>query len=203
MTPRRWVRRFATFISVAGISASNSPPAVAQLIDDFESYADTTALLTQWSAVTLDTTTPNRLQGTKSLRRSQTMAPFSGWFSRHEFLAHVDLTGQRVRAWVRRDPDSVSPISVTLQLYDGSGNPFFCQSSFFEISGDDWHEVVLDVAVCAGTIDVSDIEFVGLAATNFTKAEGLVAANFDDVHHDLFSDGFESEELTAWSHVQT
>ena len=193
-------RRAVTIAAFAAASLAVVPPTCGQLVDDFESYADTTALQTHWSFASLDTTTPNHAAGTQSLRRSINASPGAGWFSRHLFDPHRDLTGERVRAWFRRDPDGVAPTSFTLTLSDGVNTFLFCQSAVVEISDSDWHEIVFEAADCAG-VDLTDIEYVGVSASNSSGVEGLLAANFDDVFIDLFSDGFESGDPSAWSPV--
>lgn len=181
--------KIALTLLLAGTS-----PAWCQVIDDFESYTDSTDLQSVWIFATLDTTTPNHAAGSRSLRLAGKSGSF---FSSRPFAEPLDLRGETVGLWVRRDPASAVVTRVGIALLDGTGHE--CESSPSGLVDDAWHPFSMDVeADCAG-VDTSNIVRLAVFVSDGSGTAGFIGANFDDIEHDLFVDGFESGSLAAWS----
>lgn len=192
---RRLLHRLAAFAALVACATV----ARAQLIDDFESYADTPALQTAWSFGTLDDSTPNHAAGSRSLRRSGTVPPLSGLIVFHDFAAPLDMTSERVSVWVRRDPASLVPTSANLGLSDGTSS--YCSPPSTDFTDTAWHRIVFDVAAPSGGcdgIDLTHVTRVLLFIDNVTGSGGLIAANFDDLEHYFFRSDFE-DGTSGWS----
>jgi hypothetical protein len=183
----RW--KFALALFLAGTS-----PAWCQLIDDFESYTDTSDLRTVWIFATLDSSTPNHAAGSQSLRLAGKSGSF---FSSRPLDPPLDLAGETVALWVRRDPASVPSTRVEIALLDGSGHD--CESRPFGFSDDAWHPLAMDVDADCPAIDTSHVVRMAVFVANGSGTAGFIGANFDDIEHHPFRDGFESGDLSAWS----
>jgi len=191
---------FGTLGSALMLSVALASSARAQINDDFESYSDTADLQTVWRFASLDQTTPNPAGGNQSLRRAvDDDGPGSGWFSDRQLVPALDLTGQRIAVWVRRDPASVDPTGVNISLFYAPS--FFCQlDNNVPLDDSEWHEIVLDTneGPCS-SVDLTAVTGIGLGASNGSGVTGLLAANFDDFAVYMFRDAFEAGSTAGWS----
>lgn len=178
--------------------------ASAQLIDDFESYIDTSELQAVWSfASELDAVTPTPGAGTQSLRRvGFSPGDGSGLTVFRDFDPPLDLSERSgLEVWVRRDPASVSTLRFTISAEDGGGNSCAPQGVPL-ISDTAWHRSLLSFPDFCGAVNVSDISRIFLGVTNMSGGPGDIVANFDDLtapFEVIFEDGFETGETSNWS----
>jgi hypothetical protein len=191
------VRLFALALFVVAVL-----PAQGQIFEDFESYSDTPGLQVVWSFAQLDTTTPNPGTGTKSLKRGGEATYLSGYYSAASGDGSEDLSDEDIGVLARRDPGSVSPTGLQLEIRDGSS--LSCFSPVVEVTDTSWHAVDVDPqgSNCQSSgIDVTDISVVRLWVFNRMNVGGSfdIAANFDDLAIFLARDGFESGDLSGWS----
>lgn len=192
------LRRLPIGIVVALLTAGS---VTGQVIDDFESYLDSTDIKGYWKFADLDTTASNAFDGTQSLVRGGLDVPNnSGLNARANFSGpYLDLSpaeGLRVR--VRRDPSSVDVVFRVIVL-DTFGQNCQAQSATGLAPGE-WFTVVLDFDDCPNH-DPSEIEQITLSLTNKSGVAGDVRGNFDRVEAvfaAIFSDGFEAGDLSAW-----
>lgn len=178
----------------------------AQIIDDFESYADTSDLQAIWPfATALDTATPNPANGTQSLRREGfTQGDGFGWSTIRDFDPPLDLSvALGLEVWVRRDPAAVSTLRFTIFATDGDGLSCAPQGNSL-ITDTEWHRSVLSFPDFCGAVNLSDIVRINLGVTNKSGGPGDIFANFDDLavfFEDIFDDGFETGDTSSWSAV--
>ena len=187
------------FLSIVCVGAGS-----AQVIDDFETYIDTADLQANWQfASALDTTTLNRASGTQSMRREGfTGGTGSGVSTRIEFSPPLNVsTARGVSLWVRRLPESVDTVRVSLSVRDANDIPCSPQG-VPHISDLEWHRINLDFTQWCGSVDLSQIQFLSLNVSNQTPDSGDVVVSYDDIevyYADVFANDFESGDLSGWS----
>jgi len=191
--------------ALAMLFAIVAVPGRAQIVEDFESYASTPDLQTVWLYGELDTTTPNPGIGSQSLRRSGTAMYQSGYYSAISGGKAVDLSAEDLGVQGRRDPGSVSPTGLQVEIRDGSN--LGCFSPMLEVTDTEWHAVDLDPqseSCLSSGIDLTDVSLVRLWVFNRQNAGGefAIAANFDDVTVFLARGDFESGDFAGWDVVE-
>ena len=185
-------------LSIVAVVGLVAPPCGAQVIDDFESYADNGELNLVWSGssavISLDTSTASNGGGTQSMRYvRQDVAAGSGSGTGRSFASPVDWSGETLSVWVRRDSSSVSPTEFSFFIMDSSSNP--CLSfPFLSVTDTEWHLLSYDLAMCSGAFDASSIASVSVSIGNGSSSVADVVANIDD----LSLDGSVPVELLAF-----
>lgn len=151
------------------------------VIDDFESYANTVELRANWAySVTLDTTTPGNGGGTASMRYGDTnVGDHGGRGTERSFSPALDLSGQTVSVWFRRDPSSVSNTEFQISIWSGSSG---CGGSG-TYSDTDWHLVTVNLDDCP-SMNASAVTGIDLSISNMSGATGDIWGNFDDITTD-------------------
>jgi len=186
-------------VMAAAFAAAAVPTATAQVIEDFEGYADTQALLAVWPfATSLDTSTANPSTGMQSMyKQSFDLSLGQGSYIHQVFNPGLDLSGRSLHGWARRDPGSVETVGFRIWAEDESG--VSCISPVVLVSDSSWHRVDLGMVEHCGSVDTTNITRIAYQLTNYTDVTGHVYSNFDDLEIGLFVDGFETGDTSSWS----
>ena len=164
-------------------------PCGAQIIDDFESYANNAALNHEWSGsqatLSLDDSTESNGGGTQSMRYSrQDVSHGSGSGVTQAFATPVDWSGETLTVWVRRASSSASMTGFAVFVGDNGGGS--CMSSpFLVVSDTDWHVLSQPLASCSsGSFDASSVAAVGVMLLNLSGSQDDIVVNIDDMSLD-------------------
>jgi hypothetical protein len=191
--------RILAIVMAIVFMAAIGPTATAQVIEDFEGYSDTPALLAVWPfATSLDTATANPSTGTQSMyKQSFDLSLGHGSYVHRLFDPGLDLSGQSIHGWARRDPGSVDTVGFRIWAEDGSG--VMCLSPIVLVSDSSWHRLDLGMVEDCSLVDTTNITRIAYQMTNYTDVTGHVYSNFDDLEIGSFFDGFESGDTSSWS----
>lgn len=171
----------------------------AQVIDDFESYADTNAFHQVWSSgSTMLSTNLSYPEGTRSMVIFGVTSPGSGWSCTRVETPAVDLRGETLRIWFRRGAFAANPTGVALGLRDAT-NGHSCITPYLDVSHNSWTPLDLDTVTTCPALDMANIEEITAYTRNSTSTASDPTVNFDFLERFLFRDGFESGDPSAWS----
>jgi hypothetical protein len=186
--------------AVIVISLTCAAGASGQIIDDFESYADTGELAAVWTGTVLDTVTVTLAPGSQSLSREDLdVAPGSSSLTLRDFDPALDLSGlPGLEVWVRRIFPLNADIRFNLLVWDAGFSDNCASPSTTITDSFKWHRILLSFPDHCDELDVSQIMRIQFIVSNNGPTQGVLV-NFDHLAVAMLQDGFESADTSRWS----